>query len=247
MNVGFFISGIAGQMQQNKLDGLSHNLANVNTVGYREDRTAFSSQFSSMIGREGQPEQTSASSLSLNKQYISTQPGTIQQTGNESDFAIQGNGYFRVQLENGSEALTRAGNLKLGPDGALLTQSNLPVLDNGGSPITLPVGAISSTKDGTIYVDDQAVSQFGIASIIDERRIQKLEGVLIQTPADNIAAADDSVSIHNGAVEGSNVNSILAMAELVECMRGYESMMKVVEQYNQQAGLLSDRVGVVQG
>ena len=152
-----------------------------------------------------------------------------------------------MQLENGSEALTRAGNLKLGPDGALLTQSNLPVLDNGGTAITLPVGAISATKDGTIYVDDQAVSQFGIASIIDERRIQKLEGVLIQTPADNIAVADESVSIHNGAVEGSNVNSILAMAELVECMRGYESMMKVVEQYNQQAGLLSDRVGVVQG
>lgn len=247
MNVGFFISGIAGQMQQNKLDGLSHNLANVNTVGYREDRTSFSSQFSSMIGREGQPDKTSASSLSLNKQYISTQAGTIHQTGNESDFAIQGNGYFRVQLQDGSEALTRAGNFKLSSEGGLVTQNDLPVLDNGGTPITLPVGAISATKDGTIYVDNQAVSQFGIASIIDERQIQKFEGVLIKTPEANIGEADANVSIHNGAVEGSNVNSILAMAELVETMRGYESMMKVVEQYNQQAGLLSDRVGVVQG
>lgn len=247
MNVGFFSSGIAGQMSQNKLDSLSHSLANVNTDGYLEDRTAFSSQFSNKLGRDGLPDKTSAAFLSLNKQYTSTQPGAIRLTGNELDFAIQGNGYFRVQLADGSEALTRAGNFKLGTDGTLLTQGNLPVLDNGGSPITLPVGEISATKNGTIYVNDQPVSDLGIASIIDPRQIKKLEGVLIQTPEENIGETETNVAVHNGSLEGSNVNSILAMAELVETMRGFESMMKVVEQYNQQAGLLNDRVGVVQG
>ena len=247
MNVGFFGSGIAGQMAQNKLDLISHSLANVNTDGYLEDRAAFSSQFSSKLGRDGLPEKTSAAFLSLNKQYISTQPGAIRQTGSELDFAIQGGGYFRVQLADGSEALTRAGNFKLGTDGELLTQGNLPVLDNGGSPLTLPVGEISATTNGTIYVNNEPVGDLGIVSIIDPRKIQKVDGVLLRTPADNIGEADANVSVHNGSLEGSNVNSILAMAEMVECMRGFESMMKVVEQYNQQAGLLNDRVGVVQG
>lgn len=247
MNVGFFISGIAGQTAQNKLDGLSHNLANVNTIGYQEDRTAFSSQFSSKMGREGMPDKTSAAFLSMNKQYISTQPGTIRQTGNEFDFAIQGNGYFRVQLENGNEALTRAGNFKLNAEGSLLNQSNLPVLDSAGTPITLPVGQVTANQNGTIYVNEQPVAELGIASIIDERMLQKLEGTLIQTPEENIGETDPNIAVHHGAVQDSNVNSILAMAELVETMRGYESMMKVIEQYNQQAGLLNDRVGLVQG
>jgi len=247
MQAGFFISGVAGQMAQGKLDNISNNLANANTIGYLEDRVAFSSFLSGKMGQEGAPGQTSSATISLNRQYINTQAGTIRHTGNNFDFAIRGDAYFRVKMSNGQEALTRAGNFKIDANGSLLTQGNLPVLDQSGSPITLPVGKVSATENGSIYVNGKPVADLGLSALKDQRQIHKVAGVLFTSPASNITQADDSVAVLQGSVEDSNVNSIKAMAQMIDTMRAYQSMMKIVEQYNQQAGLLNDRVGVVQG
>jgi len=247
MQLGFLMAGVAGEVAQNKLDTISNNLANVNTAGYMEDRSSFSSQFSNAMGREGTPDQTSAAFLSMNKQYVSTQAGSIHHTGADFDFAINGKAYFRVQLADGSEGLTRAGNFKIDADGNLLTQGNQAVLDQGGSAIQLPVGKISATNEGTIFVNGNPVAELGLSMVRDERLITKVAGVIIKTSDDNIIDADNTVSVHHGSLEDSNVNAILAMASLIDTMRSYQSTMKIVEQYNQQAGLLNDRVGVVQG
>ncbi len=246
MQLGYLMAGVAGDMAQQKLDVISNNLANANTAGYMEDRTSFSSQFSNAMGREGAPDQTSAAFLSTNKQYVSTQAGSIHHTGSDFDFAINGKAYFRVQMADDSVALTRAGNFKIDADGNLLTQGNLPVLDKAGAAITLPVGAVSATQDGTILVNGNPVAELGLSMLRDERRMMKAEGVIIKTAEDNIIDADKTVSVHHGSLERSNVNSVLAMVSMIDTMRNYQSTMKIVEQYNQQAGLLSDRVGVVQ-
>jgi len=247
MQLGFFISGVAGQMAQGKLDNISNNLANANTAGYLEDRTAFSSLVSNKMGGNGAPGQTSSSFLSMNQQYVSTEAGAIHHTGAALDFAIHGDAYFRVRMNDGNEALTRAGNFKVDADGKLLTQGGLPVLDQAGSPIQLPLGDVSAADNGTIYVNSQPVAELGLSMLKDERQIQKVAGVLITTPASNKSPADKSVSVLQGSLESSNVNSIKLMAQMIDTMRGYQSMMKIVEQYNQQAGLLNDKVGTVQG
>jgi len=246
MQLGFLMAGVAGEMAQNKLDSISNNLANINTAGYMEDRSSFSSQFSNAMGREGKPSQTSAAFISLNKQYVSTQAGSIHQTGADFDFAINGKAFFRVQMADGSEALTRAGNFKIDADGNLLTQGNQAVLDDTGSVIQLPTGDVSATRDGTIFINGNPAAKLGLSMVQDERQIVKMKGVLVKTSADNLKDVDATVSVHQGSLEDSNVNAILAMASLIDTMRGYQSTMKIVEQYNQQSGLLSDRVGVVQ-
>ena len=247
MQLGFFISGGAGQMMQNRLDSISNNLANANTIGYMEDKTAFSSMFSNKMGREGSPDSTSAASLSMNSQYTSIESGSIRNTGSEFDFAIQGKAFFRVQMQDGSEALTRAGNFRMDAEGNLKTQGGQAVLDNSGTPIQLPIGKITATDNGTIFVNGEPASQLGLSMLKDARQIQKAEGVLIHTPIENIIEADDSVAVHHMSLEQSNVNSILTMTSMISTMREYESMMKTLEQYNQQASQLNDRVGVVQG
>ena len=246
MQLGFLMAGVAGEMAQNKLDMISNNLANVNTTGYMEDRSSFSSSFSNAMGREGKPSNTSAAFVSLGKQYVSTAAGSIRQTGADFDFAINGKGYFRVQLDGGAEGLTRAGNFKIDASGNLLTQSDFPVLDKSGAAITLPVGDVSATNDGAIFVNGTLVAELGLSMLRDERRITKSEGVITMTDKENIVDADRTVSVHHGALEQSNVNAILTMASMIDTMRSYQSTMKILEQYNQQAGLLSDRVGVVQ-
>ena len=150
-------------------------------------------------------------------------------------------------MKDGTEALTRAGNFKLDAEGKLLTQGGLAVLDKNGSPVQLGLGKISATENGALYVNGQPVAELGIAMIQDSRTIQKIAGTLIRTGQDNIRPADGSVSVHQAELEEANVNSVLAMTQIVDTMRTYQSMMKVVEQYNQLSGQLSDRVGVVQG
>jgi flagellar basal body rod protein FlgG len=234
-------------MAQQKMDGISHNLANVNTAGYKASRTAFSTIFTNQSSPAGTPQQTPAAYLSMGKQYIDVEEGIMKNTGSEFDFAIRGNGYFRIQKEDGSEAYTRAGNFRLDQNGALLTEGGLPVLDNSGSPIVLEQGTISSTKDGALYVNGNSAAQLGIVTIKDQTQIQKGPFTTIETAAENTEPAGSNVSVHQGMIEGSNVNSVLAMTELMSALRSYQSMMKVVEQYNQLAGQVSERVGTIQG
>jgi len=161
MQLGFFISGVAGQMAQGKLDNISNNLANANTTGFLEDRVAFSSLMSNKMGRNGTPDQTSSAFLSMNRQYVSTQAGSIRHTGNDYDFAIRGD-------------------------------------DQSGSPIKLTTGAVSATENGTIYVNGQPAADLGVTMLKDERQIHKVAGVLITTPASNLAKPDKTISVLQG-------------------------------------------------
>ena len=245
MQRGFFISGVASTMAQNRLDNISNNLANVNTTGYKASRSSFQTILTDnlMTNKQNQP----AAYLSMGSQYIDTKAGVIHQTGNDLDFAIFADGYFQVQQADGTKALTRAGNFTRDANGNLMTQGGLPVLDDAGSPIALPEGEISGTSSGVILVNNEPAAQLALFTINDTANIKHAAGTLIITPEENITAAVGTVTIQHGALEGSNVNSVLAMSEMVATLRSYESTMKIVEQYNQLATQLSSDVGKVQG
>jgi len=247
MQRGFFISAGASTMAQNRLDNITHNLANVNTTGYKASRSSFQSVLSEHVAGSGSKQKLQGSYLSMGKQYIDTKAGTIRQTGNALDFAILADGFFQVQQQDGSTALTRAGNFSRDAEGNLITQSGLAVLDETGSPITLPDGEVSGTNSGAIFVNNEQVTQLGLVKLKDARNISQAAGTLILTPKNNTTPAVDEVIVQHGALEGSNVNSVLAMTEMVATLRAYESSMKIVEQYNQLAGQLSSNVGKLQG
>ena len=247
MQRGFFISGVASTMAQNRLDNITHNLANVNTTGYKASRSSFQTVLSDNLMATGNKEKTPASYLSMGSQYIDTKAGTIKQTSNALDFAILAQGYFQVEQQDGSVALTRAGNFRLDSESNLVTQGGLPVLDDSGVPINLPNGEVTGTSGGVIYVDNQQVAQLGLVKVTDDRQLYQKEGTLLLTDDANMESAVGEVTVQHGALEGSNVNSVLAMTEMVATLRAYESSMKVVEQYNQLAGQLSSSVGKISG
>lgn len=230
MQTGFYTAGVASQLAEHKLNGINHNIANTNTIGYMASRSSFSAAMAEQI-----------------KESIDLKEGAIRQTGNDLDFAIQGNAFFNVRLDNGQEAFTRAGNFKLGENGYLLTQSGQSVLDAGGSAIQLPAGRISATEDGNLSVNNNQVTQFGLFVIHDASKLTRIGNTMITTTADNTAVADKNAIVRQQALEGSNVNSILAMTEMVIATRKFEGTMKIIEQFNQQSSQLSDQVGRVQG
>ncbi len=245
MQSGFYISGVAGQLAQHKLNDINHNLANVNTIGYMASRSSFSSTMAKQVA--GQTGGNSTSYPNQANSFIDMKPGNIKQTGNDLDFAIQGDAFFRVRLDDGQEAYTRAGNFILGADGALFTQGGQPVLDTSGATIQLPVGQVTASQDGMLSVDNIQVAEFGMVTIKDASQLSRLGNALLATTKENTSPAGEDVIVRQGAVEGSNVNSILAMTEMVVTTRNFEATMKTIEQYNQQASQLYARVGLVQG
>ena len=247
MQSGFFISGVASKMAENRLDNITHNLANVNTTGYKASRSSFKSVLSDSVGQVTNKQQQASSYLSMGTQYIDTKAGNVQQTGNALDFAIVADGYFQIQQPDGGVALTRAGNFTRDNEGNLITQSGLAVLDDSQSPITLPDGTISGTSEGMIYVNNEQVAQLGLVTLIDKNQLTQKEGTLLLTDENNTESGVGQVVVQHGALESSNVNAVLAMTEMVATLRSYESTMKVVEQYNQLAGQLSSNVGKIQG
>ncbi|ATX82943.1 flagellar basal-body rod protein FlgF/flagellar basal-body rod protein FlgG [Mariprofundus ferrinatatus] len=245
MQSGFYLSGVASQMTQQKLNDINHNLANVNTIGFMASRSSFSSTLADQIN--GQTVASPTSYSSYNNSFVDMKEGNIRATGNDLDFAIQGNAFFKVRLDNGEAAYTRAGNFKLGANGGLLTQSGQPVLDQGGAEIVLPAGKVTASQDGTLSVDNNPVTRFGMVTIMDASLLDRHGNTLMTTPVENTAPAEEGVTVRQGSVEGSNVNSILAMTEMVATTRSFEATMKIIEQYNQQTSQLNDRVGMVQG
>ena len=247
MQRGFFISGVASKMAEYRLDNITHNLANVNTVGYKASRSSFKTILSQSMDAKNNSKQQPGSYLSMGSQYIDTKAGNLKQTGNALDFALVDRGYFQVQQADGSTALTRAGNFSRDADGNLITQGGLAVLDNSQSPITLPDGVISGTNDGMIYVNNEQVAQLGLVTLINENDLKQVQGTLLTTSEGNTKPNEGGIIVQHGAIETSNVNSVLAMTEMVATLRAYESSMKIVEQYNQLAGQLSSDVGRIQG
>lgn len=246
MNSGFFVAGVSGQMAQQKMDDISHNLANVNTVGYLGSRSSFETVFTNKNPATGNPDTVPAAFQSMGGQFVDTRAGIIQQTGNDFDFAILGKGWFRIQTAPGEEAYTRAGNFTQDAQGNLLTQGGKPVLDTAGEPIRLPAGRLEATEQGELLVDGQLVTRLGIVSFSNPSAIERIGNVLVKTPQANTEPSTD-ITLRQGALEGSNVNSVLAMTEMIATLRSYEATVKMIEEYNQQSSQLTQQVGQVQG
>ncbi|MDQ6963690.1 MAG: flagellar hook basal-body protein [Mariprofundales bacterium] len=246
MDTGFYLAGSAADLRrQLSMDQIANNLANINTVGFKADQNAFSTKLTDQMRSSGNHQQPTAY-LAAGKHFVDTSEGVIRQTENPLDFALQGDGYFRVQQQDGSEAYTRAGNFTLDGDSTLITQSGLPVLDINGAPITIPSGNLSASHDGVLSVNGNKVATLGVVQINDPRLMSKRAGTLFVTDLNNVTRERPANTIiAHGAVEQSNVNAVLSMAKMVDVTRSFQNMMKIVEIYNQQASQLTEKVARV--
>lgn len=208
----------------------SHNLANANTTGFKADL----SQFRSMpVYGPGHPSHVYAMA---ERPGIDFENGTTQQTGRELDVAIKGEGWIAVQTEDGSEAYTRAGDLRITPTGLLTTGTGLPVL-GGGGPVSLPEAEkIQIGSDGTISIIPLGDSAATL-SAIDRIKLVNPELADITKGKDGLfrlkngseADASAGVRLVSGAVEGSNVSVVSAMVSMIELARNFELQVKMMK------------------
>lgn len=216
----------------------ANNLSNAQTTGFKSDWE----QFRSMpVFGAGFPTRVYAMTERPGTDFSS---GPLQTTGGELDVAINGEGYFAVQDANGKEAYTRAGDLRLTPEGFLLTGTGLPVIGQGG-PITIPPAQkLDIGSDGTISIVPLGANATAIA-VVDRIKmvkpaadnVEKLTDGLVHVKDGQPQPASADVTLVQGALEGSNVNSIQAMVEMIELSKNFELQTKVMKNADENSGV----------
>jgi flagellar basal-body rod protein FlgF len=209
---------------------VSHNLANASTTGFRAQIDAFRAV---PVQSEGLPTRAFVVDSTVGSDFS---PGPLQQTGRELDVALQGAGWLAVQLEDGSEAYTRHGNLKVSENGLLQTQNGLPVLGDGG-PISIPPDVtVAIARDGTVSAvpttnDRNAVNVLGRIKLVNPapETLTRGDDGLFRLKGGGEAEADADVSVAGGMLEGSNVNVVDAMVNMISLARQFELHMKLIQ------------------
>jgi flagellar basal-body rod protein FlgG len=233
--------------QDMRMRVISNNLANVNTTGYKRDRAAFETLAYQTVQAPGAPstsETKYATGLNLGTGVriqgtarIDTQ-GSMQTTGNALDLALDGDGYFQVQLPGSTLGYTRAGNFSRSPEGLLVTSEGYQVMPG----ITVPEGATAITvgTDGTVsatvagQTEPSQLGQIQIASFPNSAGLlAQGDNYLTETAASGaanlgVAGLDGRGNIRQGMLEASNVNVVEELVDMIETQRAYEVNSKMI-------------------
>jgi flagellar basal-body rod protein FlgF len=236
---GLFAAASGMLADQIRQDVIANNLANATTAGFKGD-TAVGEAFPSLLINQLQTGAT-IGKLGLGSRIteIATDgsQGALRQTGNTYDLAIAGDGWFSVQGPNGV-AYTRNGAFTTDAKGQLVTADAQPVLDDGGRPITVGNKATIS-PDGRVSVDGRQVAKLAV-TVLDPKRLHKLGDNLY---TGTVQKGADPGRVEQGFLEGSNVNSVKEMVDLISTMRSFEAGQKAVQALDDTLGKAVNDVG----
>jgi flagellar basal-body rod protein FlgF len=159
----------------------------------------------------------------------------MENTGRDLDIAVNGNGFIAVQGTDGKEAYTRAGDLRVSPQGAVTTASGLPVLSDSGPLVIPPSTVVSIGNDGTISAVPQGSAPFAITQVDRIKLVnppttdlQKGDDGLLRLKSGGKAKVDESVTVTSGMLESSNVNAAQSLISMIELQRMYEFQIKSI-------------------
>jgi flagellar basal-body rod protein FlgG len=241
---------------QKRLEILSNNLANTNTVGFKQDQTHFQTYYLSNLERPNTPltdrESTQAPAFwSRLNMFTDHTSGPLKNTGNRLDLAINGRGFFCVQAPQGLQ-YTRRGDFSIGVNGLLVTHQGWPVLGENGE-ITIDSQAALTDPDGHEFLVDDSGNVSVDGSIIDKLRIvdfentdslEKIGDTSFKPRSPNaVESTAKEFTVSQGVVELSNVNALQMMTELIEVHRGYESYQKIIRSIDEVNSKVINEVG----
>lgn len=234
--------------QQTQIDTIAHNMANVQTTGFRRSRAEFQDLLYQQVRTPGGRTadggtlptgvQIGQGTRTVSTELMHTQ-GAMQQTGNPLDLAIEGEGFFQIIRPGGEVAYTRAGNFKIDPNGALVTVDGMALEPS----ITVPQDATGVTigADGTISItqpgttETTELGQLQLARFVNPGGLQALgRGLFRPTSASGqpvvaTPGQEGLGTLAQGSLEGSNVEVVNEMIDLISSQRAYEINQRVIQ------------------
>jgi flagellar basal-body rod protein FlgF len=230
--------GLSRQMVlERQMDVVANNVANINTTGYKADRSLFEEYLRSNAHEDNFVQSDRRLSFVQDRAtFRDYSQGPTEETKNPLDVAIDGSAFLVVQTPAG-ERYTRDGNLQINNQGQLVTQSGYPVLGNSGPVVFQPTDKeISIASDGNVTVlegTNRIDSVRGKLRMVSFAQAQKLlkEGSNLYAAGEGNAPQPDTTSqLRQGFIEKSNVNSVTEMSRMIEITRTYTQISSLLQQ-----------------
>jgi flagellar basal-body rod protein FlgG len=244
--------------EQNRMDVLSNNMANVTTVGFKKEGTT-SQSFDQVLDlkikdstidynlatREGY----TTRGVKIGENYVDWSQGSFRITGNTYDLALGGSGFFAVEFTNKagetSTKYTRAGEFQLDNEGYIVTHEGDYLLDANGKHIKVdPLKETSIDRQGRIMQDGHTIATIQIADFKDYDYLKRY-GETYYEPIEGAEFTNADGQIYSGYLEASNVSSVQEMVNLITISRQYESNQKIIQTIDNTLETAVTRVGKV--
>jgi flagellar basal-body rod protein FlgG len=242
--------GASGMLaQQVNVEVISNNIANMSTTGFKRQRAEFQDLLYQNQRRVGSTSSDTGTIVPSGVQlglgvktsavYRITDQGSLESTENRFDLAINGPGYFQVELPSGEIAYSRAGSFQLSPEGIIVTQDGYTVMPGIAIPADARDVTINKSGEVLVKLDGQVeevnVGQIELASFANEAGLEAVgDNLYLETPASGavlpgVPASPGYGSIMQGFLEGSNVNVVSEITNLITAQRAYEMNSKVIQ------------------
>ena len=253
-----WISKTGLDAQQTQLDVVANNLANVGTTGFKRSRVAFEDLLYQNVRQAGsnssqQTQLPTGLQIGTGVRPVATPrmftQGNLQQTGNQLDLAVNGQGFFQIQMPDGTTAYTRDGSFHTDANGALVTSNGFALSPS----ITIPATAQAVTigQDGTVTITvpgqaaPQNVGQIQLASFVNPGGLEsKGQNLFVETAASGTASTNGPGTnglglLNQGYLETSNVNVVEELVSMIQTQRAYEINSKAIQTSDQMLARLT--------
>jgi len=245
--------------QQMRVDVTSNNIANMTTTAYDARRAEFADLRYQRIRMPGTVTAVSGEQLPAGVQVglgvrpstvaVEVVQGALRATGGELDLAIEGDGYFEIQLPSGESAYTRDGSFKVSADGQIVSSLGYPLMDD----ITVPEQArrVEISSDGVVSarfddaIEPEEIGTINLARFLNDRGLEAMGDNLFRetsasgAPFVGAPATEGRGTLRQGYVEGSSVNVVSEITELIEAQRGYELNARVMSAADEMLSAMS--------
>jgi flagellar basal-body rod protein FlgF len=215
MRIGIYTAAMGARAQEKRLDIVSNNIANAGTAGFKREVVSFEDSM-------------------FQKSSPNLEQGSIKATGNPLDIALSGEGFLKVQTDQGV-LYTRGGNLSLNRDGTLITQEGWPVLGKGG-PISINSrnAALRIETNGQVFDGAQNIDSIDIVKFPSKTPMARVKnGYFKPADPDATQSAAEGCGVQQGALEEANFNVVQEMIQMIDAMRQFEAYHKTIQSFEQ--------------
>lgn len=230
MDSGFYAACAGLRAQSQALEVAAHNLANVNTAGFRGEQTTFRSLVALARLATSNPLNVATNNYGvLEGTQLDLSAGNLTHTGNPLDLGIEGNGFFAIQTSRGTR-YTRNGSFQVSSKGELVTASGDAVLGETGV-IRVPDGTVAISADGTLSVNGTVAGRVRLVEFPAGANLQSEGGTLLIAPLGSEQTAKQA-SLRQSTLESSNVNAITSVVTLIGVQREAEMLGRAMSLFD---------------
>jgi len=234
MNIGVYQGASALESLERWQNLISQNIASSSIPGYKKTDMSFEGvAFGQLQSGRGAAAQSAI--MPVDDTKVSFETGYMSQTGNPTDFAIEGDGFFEVKDSVGNSLYTRDGEFHINTQNQLTTKNGSLVQGVGGAISLIPGGGdIAVDNGGQIYQGTQLVGRLKVVAFDDNSKLEKVNGGFLSGSASPKSAANSKIA--QGYLEGSNVSAVDEMVNLIRVSRAQEANQKTITAYDERLG-----------